>query len=379
MITNTYIFQDEVWDSSPFNCPDTENNLVLIFGNEKEEAQKIIDHYPKSIIAGVSTVTNLAPNSQHLKDALVVSVMQFEKTKLRASYSVIKDFESSIEASQEIVEDLDQYPKLKGVLTFTDAVMMSGTQFSEGLRFTKNKNVPLAGSLASGKDVSNTWIYTHEGTVQYGAMVIGFYGDDLFFSSTIGSGSKAFGIERIATRCERNILYEIDNSPAFELYQNYLSKDFSEVREKFDVIAFQFPIAVTKDLELKEEYIRTPIALTEDGSGIILAGEIKEGSTIRLMRSTSETFLDAAEKAASEVFAAGKPVDTSNFRSLIINCEARRATVGEAIEDEADSINKALNIESIGTHYSFGELCHNQSGCSLMHTQTIVILVIGEL
>lgn len=379
MITKTYIFQNNHWDSNPFNCPDTDNNLVLIFGNDKEEAQKVINHYQNSIIAGASTVTNLAPNCQHLKDALVVSIMKFEKTTLRASYSKIDDYESSLSTAEEIVKDLDQYPNLKGVLTFTDAVMMSGTQFSEGLKFSNNKDVPLAGSLASGKDVLNTWIYTNKGTVQYGAMAIGFYGDDLFFSSTIGLGSKAFGIERIATRCERNILYEIDNSPAFELYQNYLSKDFAEVREKFDVIAFQFPIAVTKDLELKEEYIRTPIALTEDGTGIILAGEIKEGATIRLMRSTLDNFLDAAEKAAHEVFADGRPADTSNFRSLIINCEARRATVGESIEDEAGSINKVLGVKSIGTHYSFGELCHNQSGCGLMHTQTIVVLVIGEL
>ena len=379
MITETYIFQNNEWDKNPFKCIDSENNLVLIFGNFKEEAQKIIDHYKQSIIAGVSTVTNLAPNSQHLKDALVVSIMQFEKTTLRASYSNFKDYDSSLETAAGIVKDLDQHSNLKGVLTFSDAVMMSGTQFSEGLKFTNNKDVPLAGSLASGKDIENTWIYTRKGTEQYGAMAIGFYGDHLFFSSTIGTGAKAFGIERVATKCNKNVLYEIDGSPAFDLYKKYLSTDYDEVREKFDVIAYQFPIAVTKDLELEEEYVRTPVGLTEDGTGIILAGEIKEGATIRLMRATSDNFLDGAERAAEEVFKAGRPEDTSNFRSLIINCEARRATVGESLEDEAASINKILNIESIGTHYSFGELCHNQSGCGLMHTQTIVILVIGEL
>ena len=379
MITETYIFQNNQWDNSPFNRSDSENNLILIFGNDKEEAKKVIDHYKKSIIAGVSTVTNLAPNSQHLKDALVVSIIQFEKTTLRASYSHFKNYEDSLNTAEEIVKDLDQYPNLKGVLTFSDAVMMSGTQFSKGLKFTHNKNVPLAGSIASGKDIENTWIYTREGAVQYGAMAIGFYGDDLFFSSSIGTGAKAFGIERIATKCDKNILYEIDNSPAFELYQNYLSHDYAEVKKQFDVIAYQFPIAVTKDLELKEDIVRTPVGLTEDGTGIILAGEIEEGATIRLMRATSDNFLDGAEKAAQEVFADGRPDDTSNFRSLIINCEARRATVGEALEDEAASINDILDIESVGTHYSFGELCHNQSGCSLMHTQTIVILVIGEL
>lgn len=379
MITETYIFQNKQWNSSPFDCPDSENNLVLIFGNDKEEAKKVIDHYKKSVIAGVSTVTNLAPNSQHLKDALVVSIMRFEKTTLRASYSVFKDYDSSLSTAEEIVKDLDQHPNLKGVLTFSDAVMMSGTQFSKGLKFTNNKNVPLAGSIASGKDIDNTWIYTHKGAEQYGAMAVGFYGDNLFFSSSIGTGAKAFGIERTATRCEKNIIYEIDNSPAFDLYKNYLSHDYAEVKEQFDVIAYQFPIAVTKNLELKEDYVRTPVGLTEDGTGIILAGEIEEGATIRLMHATSDNFLDGAEKAAHEVFAAGRPADTSNFRSLIVNCEARRATVGESLEDEAASINNILNIESVGTHYSFGELCHNQSGCGLMHTQTIVIWVVGEL
>ncbi|MFK5893563.1 MAG: FIST C-terminal domain-containing protein [Pseudomonadota bacterium] len=379
MITETYIYQNNQWNRDPFNCSDSENNLVLIFGNDKEEAKKIIDHYKKSIIAGVSTVTNLAPDSHHLKDALVVSIMKFEKTTLRAHYTHFKDYDSSLSVAEEIVNELDQYENLKGVLTFSDAVMMSGTQFSEGLKFLNNKNVHLAGSIASGKDIHNTFMYSRNGAEQYGAMAIGFYGDDLFFSSTIGTGAKAFGIERIASKCDKNILYEIDNSPAFDLYKKYLSNDFAEIREQFDVIAYQFPIAVTKVLELKEEYVRTPVGLTEDGSGIILAGEIKEGSTIRLMRTTSDNFLDGAENAAHEVFEVGRPVDTSNFRSLIINCEARRATLGESLEDEAASINKILNIESIGTHYSFGELCHNQSGCGLMHTQTIVILVIGEL
>lgn len=379
MITETYIFQNNQWNDNPFNCSDSENNLVLIFGNDKKEAKKIIDHYKKSVIAGISTVTNLAPNSQHLNNALVVSIMRFEKTTLRAVYSKINDYEGSFNTADEIVNELDQYQNLKGVLTFSDAVMMSGTQFSKGLRFINNLNVPLAGSLASGKDIHHTWIYTREGAVQYGAMAVGFYGDDLFFSSTIGLGAKPFGIERVATKCDKNILYEIDNSPAFELYKKYLSHDYAEVKEQFDVIAYQFPIAVTKDLELKEEYVRTPVGLTEDGTGIILAGEIKQGSTIRLMRAISDNFLDGAEKAAHEVFASGRPDDTSNFRSLIINCEARRATVGESLEDEVAAINNILKIESVGTHYSFGELCHNQSGCSLMHTQTIVIMVIGEL
>ncbi len=378
MITHSYIFQNNVWDNDPFQLEDSENNLVLIFGNHQDEALKIITHYKNSIIAGGSSVAILAPSSAQLKDALIVSIMRFERTKVRAAHATASSYETSKTAAEEVVKELDKYDNLQGVLTFSDFVMRSGTQYTLGLQFKNNKNVPLAGCVTSAKELDDTFVYSNKGIEKFGAIGIGLYGDHIFFSASIGAGSKPFGIERKATRCVENILYEIDGAPAYDLYREYLPLDADSTREQYDVVARQFPIGVTKDLELQEDYVRTPVGLTEDGTGIILAGEIKEGATIRLMRATMDNFLDGAEKAAEEVFEDGRPANADNFRSLIINCEARRAIVGEFIEDEVAAINRTLDVKSIGTTYSFGEICHNKSGCSLMHTQTIVICVFGE-
>jgi len=111
----------------------------------------------------------------------------------------------------------------------------------KGLNTLANEKVAATGGLAGdGYDFQKTYVGLNEVAAEGNIAAIGFYGDRL----QVGFGSKGgwmpFGPERKVTKSEGNILYELDNQNALELYKKYLGEAAKELPSS----ALYYPLSI---------------------------------------------------------------------------------------------------------------------------------------
>ena len=85
--------------------------------------------------------------------------------------------------------------------------------------------VLVTGGLAGdGTDFTETLVVSGAEATARRLVAIGLYGDRLRVGCGSVGGWDPFGPERLITRSEGNVLYELDGRPALELYKEYLGE-----------------------------------------------------------------------------------------------------------------------------------------------------------
>src|SRR5207302_9630361 len=162
-------------------------------------------------------------------------------------------------AGEKLAKLLDG-PELKAVLLFSDGLNVNGSELVRGLNSVLSSDVVLTGGLAGdGSRFQRTWV-VHNGAPQANLVVAaGLYGD----SVAVGHGSKGgwdnFGPERLITRSQGNILFELDGRPALELYKEYLG----ELAEGLPATGLLFPLAVRSESSDQKHLVRIMLSVDD--------------------------------------------------------------------------------------------------------------------
>jgi hypothetical protein len=98
-----------------------------------------------------------------------------------------------------------------------------------------------------------------QGRSKRGEVVYRFYGSTLEVSYASYGGWIPFGPERVITKSEANILYEIDGQPALDLIKKILGDKSSELPQT----SLLYPLNVTPDGK-KEPVVRTILNIDND-------------------------------------------------------------------------------------------------------------------
>ena len=88
------------------------------------------------------------------------------------------------------------------------------------------------------------------------AVAVGLYGDRLRVGHGSVGGWRRFGPERLITRAEGNVLYELDVKSALDLYQRYLGEESAGLPGT----ALLYPLAIRRQDSPATELVRTIVA-----------------------------------------------------------------------------------------------------------------------
>jgi hypothetical protein len=245
-----------------------------------------------------------------------------------------------------------------------------------GLNAILPSSVVVTGGLAGDGDrFERTWVIRdgipHSGFVS----AIGFYGERL----RIGYGSKGgwdiFGPERLVTRAERSILYELDGKPALELYKKYLGDRAAGL----PATALLFPLALRADSSDEKRIVRTILAVDETTQSMTFAGDIPQGYLAQLMKANFDRLVDGAAGAALMVREHQQEAPADPVLAIAISCVGRRLVLGEHTEDELEATLDGLpeGTQQIG-FYSYGEIAPYGTGHCDLHNQTMTLTTISE-
>jgi hypothetical protein len=375
MVIQQSIYAQQQWTDLPSEGSvggDIHSQLVLIFGAKDHVANvdlraQIRIRYPHADLVFASTAGEIFDN-QVLDDTLCTIAIAFANTTTRCVLSNIRDYPSSHAMGQYLFKRLKQ-PDLNSIFLVSDGTLVNGSDLIAGLNAENKPGVPISGGLAGdGDQFANTLVGLNDDLGMGKVVAIGFYGDALqVYHSSMG-GWDEFGRDRIITKSDKNVLYELDGKNALELYKEYLGAFSAELPGS----ALLFPISI-KIAESEQKLVRTILTIDEAQKSMTFAGNMPEGATVRLMKANFDKLTEASAESARQLM---QHTDHQNLElAILISCVGRKLVLQARTEEEVWAAKKILGEQTaIAGFYSYGELSpYNPSGRCELHNQTMTI------
>lgn len=357
---------------------DLKEPLVFVFGNRHLLENKNIYNDVKSIfkdghIVFGSTSGDILGEAV-IDNAISITAIEFEKSSFLIKKTNIKKEKSlnSFDTGKRLIE---QFPKenLKHVFVVSEGSFINGSQLTIGMNTATENNLLITGGLCGDDANFECTLTSYNENPKEGEIVaIGLYGDTLEISFSTNGGWKPFGPERIVTKSKDNILYELDDKPALDLYKTYLGEKAKELPGA----ALLYPLNVLSKEENKS-IVRTILNIDEDKNSMILAGDVKEGSRVQLMMTNLDNLVDAAENGATQAITLR---ENKPELALIVSCIGRKLVLDQRVEEEVEEVIEVIGKEAtVCGFYSYGEIApfNLEMNCQL-HNQTIAITLISE-
>jgi hypothetical protein len=368
MQTETFFYKENRgWSVPVLPALDSPSTMLLTFGCSLPGAcTKAIDElvaaYPSAQIIGCSTAGEICERSID-EGSLAVAVCRFDRTRLRSVSVPIRAVSASREAGRAIAAEI-MAPDLRGVLVISDGMMVNGSELVNGLNSVLPPQTVVTGGLAGDADrFQKTWVLAHRRMESGWVSALGFYGSK--------GGWDAFGPERVVTRSDGNVLYEIDGKSALALYKAYLG----DLAVGLPANALLFPLSLRRLGDDDTKLVRTILSIDEKAESMTFAGDIPQGSRVRFMRANFDRLVDGASEATRLATAPG----ASGVLAVAISCVGRRLVLGNRAEEEVEAVHDNLpaNSHLVG-FYSYGEISPYAIGRCELHNQTMTLTTLAE-
>lgn len=364
------------YSTPAFNSQDAQ--LVLAFGESllirsQEHLTEIKNRYPFANIVCASGAGEII-DDQVCDNSIVVTAVQFDKTDTKAEITNISKHANSRETGNYLMDKLNA-EDLKFVFVISDGIHINGSELVQGLNEQNHRNVPITGGLAGdGTRFSKTFVGLNTIPEEGMVVAIGFYGSDLKIGHGSFGGWDEFGPERVITKSNKNVLHEIDNKNALDLYKEYLGP----YKEELPGSALLFPLSI-KEPGSEKTLVRTILTINEEEKSMLFAGNMTEGSKVRLMKANFDKLIEGSSIAAQNCFSGVS--NESPELAIFISCVGRKIILQDRTDEEVEAAKKIFNNNPpIAGFYSYGEISpfNPNTKCEL-HNQTMTITTLAEM
>jgi hypothetical protein len=360
--------------------------LLLVFGatlvlHDSELVESIRRFYPTAHILGCSTAGEIC-GAEVSDDSLVATAIHFEHTQVRSAQVTLGENPDSQQAGEFLARALPRSvgagegrmeEKLAHVLILSDGLSVNGSDLVRGLLKHLPEGVAITGGLAGdGTRFGETLVFKGDAPERGVVAAVGLYGSRLKVGFGSLGGWDPFGPERLVTRSEGNVLFELDGRPALGLYKQYLG----EHAKGLPAAGLLFPLSV-RAMSSDKPLVRTILAVDENQQSMTFAGDVPEGARARLTKSNVDRLVDGAVGAAQASRPAGA---VSPELAILISCVGRKLVLKQRVEEEVEGVRDILGGQAVLTgFYSYGEIAPFSLGArSELHNQTMTITTFVE-
>lgn len=356
---------------------DISPQLLLVFASvgflrDPKLYETLREAFPGAAPVGCSTAGEIS-NKGVDSGSCVVTAVHFEHAAVTVTEARVATLADSHAGGAALAVGLER-TGLRAVLLFGRGVDINGSALIDGLVSGIGADVPITGGLAGDDGAfTETWVMGPSGVSTTGVVAIGLYGDGLILSHGSYGGWEPYGPARKVTRCDGNLLYELDGEPALNLYKAYLG----DYASGLPASGLLFPFEMLGHDHAKLGLIRTILGINEADGSLILAGEIDPDGYLRLMHASTDSLTDGAAHAAHT---AADHYSGQIGLALLVSCVGRKLVMGDLVEDEIDVVVEAIGkTATITGFYSYGEISpfSNTTDCKL-HNQTMTVTFLGE-
>mgnify|MGYP003626250542 FL=1 len=342
------------------------------FVGTEEFVSKLACKFEDAILIGCSTAGEILGN-EVLDSTIALTAVKFEKTKLRIEeVDLVACNLDSYEAGKAISSKL-MGPDLRHIFVLSDGLIVNGAELVKGLHADLDKSVSITGGLAGDcSNFENTLVISGNKVASKKIVALGLYGPELSIGFASKGGWDSFGIERLVTKSTNNVLYELDGQPALELYKSFLG----DMAKDLPGSGLLFPLSM-RDEDNQIPVVRTILSVDEKNGSLTFAGNIPQGSYVRLMKANIDRIIGGAEQSA---ITAKNSTEDQHQLAFLISCVGRRLVMKQLVEEEVEAVNEVFGNDIYTTgFYSYGEIApfDKFSPCTL-HNQTMTITTFSE-
>jgi hypothetical protein len=293
--------QENGWSVKEFPKMDSKNTVLFLFGcpemlSNTKAFEDLKKAYPLAQKMGCSSSGEIF--GKHVYDhSLSVGITKFSKTETHVATCAIADSKDSFEVGKMLGHQL-QRPDLRAVFILSDGLRVNGSELVLGINSILPRSTVVTGGLAGdGSRFKETWVINDGMPTTGYVTVLGLYGNHLAIEHGSQGGWDIFGPERVVTKSEGNVLYELDGKPALQIYKEYLGEKASELPAS----ALLFPLQIRANSADTHRLVRTILAVDEKAQTMTFAGDIPKGSLAQLMRANFDRLIDGASNAAKVI------------------------------------------------------------------------------
>lgn len=329
--------------------------LVLAFGEktiveDRLHYETIKQFYPKAEIVFCSTAGEI--HDTLIDDhSLVLTAVQFEKTRIKTTKISTQVVKNSREIGKELSHRLSAEDLVYILVLLTDGKTISASELIAGMSEVLDPQVVVSGGLAvNTENLEETLVGLNTVLSNNLVVAIGFYGDALQVGNGAMGGWDPFGPERLVTKAQGNVVYELDKKSILALYKKYLGEQAKDLPKS----GFFFPLKMVI-AEEKNSVVRTVIGIDEENQSMTFAGNIPEGARVTLMKGNFDRLIDASAEAAKH----SQQAVGMEFAHLaiIISSIGRKFVLGPRVEEELEEVQYVLGENCVLCgFYSYGQI-----------------------
>lgn len=377
MKTALHHFVQGQWKGNDTAVDAEKCQLVLAFGSpelltDAQHFAHLRKLYPLADIVSSSTAGEIIQDAVH-DDSIVAIAMQLENSTLKVVKTHINEHVDSYAAGVALKNLLDD-EALSGIFIISDGLMVDGSALVRGFSYNNDKKIPITGGLAGdAARFKKTYTGLNEVASQGNIIAVGFYGENIHIGHGSLGGWDEFGYERQITRSDKNVLFEVDEEKALDLYKRYLGT----FAEQLPGSALMFPMSMR--VPGADNYlIRTILATDDNASSMVFAGNMPEGSIVRLMRGDIQKLISASGTAAKD--SVESLFDHKPQLTLLLSCVGRKIIMDTKVEEEVLAAQEELGQDcTVAGFYTYGGLSPFGVGTACeLHNQTITVTTFSE-
>lgn len=351
---------------------------VLVFGAVSFFAEAMLADalraaFPGATLLGCSTAGEISQKGVDDRSCVITAV-HFDSARVLSAATTLAGMDDSLAAGVRIGQQLDS-PDLKAVVVFGPGVRINGSALVDGIGSVIGAGIPLTGGLAGdGGAFQQTWTLGSTGISDNGVVAVGLTGEGLQFCHGSFGGWEPFGPARKVTRCEGNVLFELDGAPALEVYKRYLG----DYARDLPASGLLFPFAMLGENHDEIGLIRTILGVSEADGSLTLAGEIIPDGYLKLMHASTDGLVSGAESAAEAASVMQK--GCGKGLAVLVSCVGRKLVMGERVDEEVEAVGEVFGKGTTLTgFYSYGEISPFAPGVSCrLHNQTMTVTFLNE-
>jgi hypothetical protein len=360
---------------------------ALVFYGIAYDAAEVADELARALpgvaLVGCSTDGEITSGGLSV-DSLCLMLVASKTVRARATCHTPLSGDS-FEAGARVARELAA-PDARALILLPDGLTGNGSAVIRGAQEVLGRAFIIAGGTAGdrGKFVKTTQLAGIESGSDLLPALMLYSERPLEMGFGVLSGWRPMGVSKVVTEAKGNVVFKIEGETALDVYSTFLGDKASQL----PAIGVEYPFALVDEsgvvgergLAAGEEYLllRAPMQVDRTTGAISFAGEIPEGSKIKMTRARSEAVIDASREAAQR---AVKQLSGRPDMVFFFSCMARKIVLGRKTNHEIEAAQEVFgkSVPMIG-FYTYGEIanCGEVGPMCRFHNETATFLAIRE-
>ena len=341
-------------------------SLTLIYYTENYNPGELItalNQQPTTQLHGCSTCRAvMGTDGFHSNNGIALGIWAAHDPEGAYGSALVSMNDAPRLAGREAVEQALNNAQRTGEVP--DLIWLSATPGNEesvmlGIQDVVGDDVPIIGGSAADNHITGQWsiIANNESTTDGVAVTVMFPSVEI--SYTFQSGYSPTSISGTVTKAAGRVVYEIDNRPAAEVYNEWSEGGIDKaINDGGRVLAETslHPLGRKVTSVGKVDYYKLshPSAVTLDRA-LTLFSEVSEGDQLVLMSGSRSSLISRAGRVASSVLNVDELQAADINGALVVFCAGCMLTIQTDMDEVASSINQVLEGKPFLGAFTFGE------------------------